>query len=634
VKSREKIATRWFMTMEKNKRRAMSSWLFVSALFVLCGVLGFLQYRWTGEVSVAARERLRGSLQASLNRLSQDFNSEITTACLALLPTNPQPDAPAVEAEIAGRYQQWKKAARHGRMFRRIALAAPKKDSVALRSLDPETGRFTPAEWPPAWKGIKERLEFRLSPPWQRPNPPAPPSQDEVFELELPLLRTPQAGTPPGSFARREAVWLIFDLDLQYAREAILPELVQRHLGADYQVEVVAKTTPPAVIYQSDPGQAERIATSADASVSLFEPQYEQIFRSWGTSGRAPGRGLAAGFGRPRTPGARDRGPGPGPGPDFGPWQTPGARERGPGRGSGPDFGRWQMFARNRAGSLEAVVSRARWRNLAVTAAVLLLMVASVAALIRFTRRAQKLAELQMDFVAGVSHELRTPLTVIHTAAYNLRGKMANNPSQVERYGALIQQESGRLTQLVEQVLRFASANEGRVIQEPEPLSVQAVIDETVESSKAILQESQCVVEKKVDPGLPLILGDPTALKHALQNLLGNAAKYGTEGSNWIGLFASKSGDGEQAMVEIRVADRGPGIPEDEQKRIFDPFFRGRRAVQDQVHGAGLGLNLVKKIVEAHGGSIRVKSEPMKGTEFIVWIPAAPAPAAPAGASP
>jgi signal transduction histidine kinase len=77
-------------------------------------------------------------------------------------------------------------------------------------------------------------------------------------------------------------------------------------------------------------------------------------------------------------------------------------------------------------------------------------------------------------------------------------------------------------------------------------------------------------------------------------------------------------------MVEIRVADRGPGIPKEEQKRVFDPFFRGRRAVQDQVHGAGLGLNLARRIVEAHGGSITVKSQPMKGTEFAIRLPIAP----------
>ena len=152
-----------------------------------------------------------------------------------------------------------------------------------------------------------------------------------------------------------------------------------------------------------------------------------------------------------------------------------------------------------------------------------------------------------MGFVAGVSHELRTPLTVIHTAAYNLRGRLAQNPAQVERYGTLIQQESGRLKELVEQVLGFAGAQAGRVVKEPEPLCVETLIEQTVESGKAALQAGGCVVEKQIDPDLPLILGDPLALKQALQNLLSNAAKYGTEGSNWIGICAATTGDKDQA---------------------------------------------------------------------------------------
>lgn len=283
------------------------------------------------------------------------------------------------------------------------------------------------------------------------------------------------------------------------------------------------------------------------------------------------------------------------------------------------------MFVRHRAGSLEAVVAQARVRSLAVTAGVLLLMVLAVSALVRYTRRAQKLAQLQMDFVAGVSHELRTPLTTIYTAGYNLQGKVANNPAQVERYGVLIQQESGRLKQLVEQILRFATANAGRVIQEREPLSVESIIDETVESSRPLVDQAHCVIEKSVDPGLPPILGDSLALRHALGNLISNAAKYGSDGANWIGISASQTNGKEPPAIEIRVADRGPGIPPDEQEQIFDPFFRGSRAVQDQVHGTGLGLSLVKKIVEAHGGSIRVESKPMKGAEFILRIPVAPA---------
>jgi signal transduction histidine kinase len=282
------------------------------------------------------------------------------------------------------------------------------------------------------------------------------------------------------------------------------------------------------------------------------------------------------------------------------------------------------LFVRHRAGSLEAVVYRSRMRNLAVTAGVLLLMLASLAAIVQFTRRSQKLAELQMEFVAGVSHELWTPLTVIGTAGYNLRGKMSRDPAQVERYGALIQRECGRLKDLVQQVLRFAGANAGRVVGELEPLSAEALIQGAIESSRFAIEAAGCAVEKTIEPGLPLLLGDPVSLNHAIQNLIANAAKYGTKENKWVGVFASKTAARSGTQVEIRVADRGPGIPAGEQRRIFNPFFRGKRALQDQIHGTGLGLSLAKRIVEAHGGTIGVRSDPPNGTEFVVRLPIAP----------
>ena len=199
----------------------------------------------------------------------------------------------------------------------------------------------------------------------------------------------------------------------------------------------------------------------------------------------------------------------------------------------------------------------------------------------------------------------------------------------MEKYGVLIQQESGRLKDLVEQVLRFSGATAGRVIQNPAPLSVPDVLEETLESVKAVFQEAGCVVEKHIDRDLPLVMGDAMALQQALQNLLHNAARYGAGDSHWVGVSACSATDAGKPAVEIRVADRGPGIPADEQAHIFEPFFRGRRALEDQIHGTGLGLNLAKKIVEAHGGSIRVKSAAAKGAEFIVRLPAAPAGEAP-----
>jgi signal transduction histidine kinase len=180
------------------------------------------------------------------------------------------------------------------------------------------------------------------------------------------------------------------------------------------------------------------------------------------------------------------------------------------------------------------------------------------------------------------------------------------------------------LKDLVEQVLSFAGSQSAGMTRETQPLAVADLLDASVESSRAVLDGGHFVVEKDIAPGLPLIEGDSRALQHAVQNLLGNAVKYGGGDTNWIGLSAREiTADGQQ-VVEIRVTDHGRGIPAEEQRHIFDPFYRGKRAQQDQIHGTGLGLTLVKEIVTAHRGSILVRSQPEKGTEFVVRIPVAP----------
>ncbi len=171
-----------------NKRRTMFSWLCIGALFVLCGVLGVLQYRWIGEVSLAARDRLRGSLQASLNRLSLDFSSEIGAACRALLPAGSRAGANA-EEEVAARYQQWKKSGRHSQMFRRIGLAEPQDKTLVLRNLDLDKGVFETAQWPAEWGPVEGRLESRLRPePRQRRGPPGPRLDDQGLLLDFPVF--------------------------------------------------------------------------------------------------------------------------------------------------------------------------------------------------------------------------------------------------------------------------------------------------------------------------------------------------------------------------------------------------------------------------------------------------------------
>jgi signal transduction histidine kinase len=604
------------MNARANRRTTLLSWVFVFVLLAVCATLGVLQYRWINRVNDTARDRMREDLRDNLARFSQDFNAEISNASSSIARTLIRGDGASLDARLMAGYAQWKATSRRPAIFDRIGLAMPGPNGLSLQLLDPQRNILTPSAWPADWTSLHERLDRRLAAhhDGREPGPPPEPgsphrtSMNDGLAFEIPVFDDEHFNPQPGPHfppREHEIAWVVFNANLPYVRETMLPELLRRTLGSksglDYQVEVVERGNPASLIFESDPQAAASVIESADASVDLFQPQ-AIIGQRRGPAGFDEGRGGNLRGGPPVSRG-RISGGGPGRGP--------------------ADMARWTMYVRHRAGSLEAVVQQTRLRNLAVTGGVLLLMLATALVFLRYTVRAQRLAGMQMDFVAGVSHELRTPLTVIHTAGYNLQGKIAHNPAQVERYGAMIQEESERLRELVEQVLRFSSANAGRVVQEMEPLSVARVIEETVEASRPAIDDSACVLESNVDAELPPVLGDPRALRHALENLVGNAVKYGAREGHWVGVFASKA-HGESPAVEIRVADRGPGIPEEEQPRIFDPFFRGARAVQDQIHGTGLGLSLVKKIVEAHGGSIRLESAPLRGTEFIVRIPAAP----------
>ena len=564
------------------KQRAWRAWASAGLLAVLCAVLAVLQSRWIGEVSMAERDRLREQLQTGLNHLSADLNNRVTDACAGLIPEASQFDQAGREAVYSNQYRRWKES--HEPVFRRIALAVPESGLVNLSILDLDSAQFTTASWPAEWAGLLDRLNSHLlGEPVRAPQP-----RDSAL-IELP--RFSSAVDDFGGPGFEEEDWLIVELNLDYIRGTVIPELLYRYLGKDYDAAVIANNDPTIVLYHSLPENQRLVERNADATVGLLDSSYA------GVVSRRPSR----------MANARQPGPSVGP-PLSGPQGSP----------------RWKLLVRHKTGSVEEIVARARLRNIAVSGAILLLILATVTWLVRITRQSQRLAELQMNFVAGVSHELRTPLTVIRTAAFNLRGKIASRPDQVERYGKLIQDESEKLADLVEQILRYGSARTGRVIREREPVSMELLIEEGIRSSRIDVNNSGLVVEKQVAAGLPLVLADEQALKHALRNLIDNAVKYGTEGNNWIGVFACTVEDEHGQSVEFRVADRGPGIPLDEQPHIFDPFFRGRRAVQDQIHGTGLGLNLVKKIVEAHGGTISLKSEPMKGTEFIVRIPAAP----------
>jgi len=235
---------------------------------------------------------------------------------------------------------------------------------------------------------------------------------------------------------------------------------------------------------------------------------------------------------------------------------------------------------------------------------------------------ALKLAKLQMDFVASVSHELRTPLAVICASAQNIADGVVEEKEQLAKYGSVIRNHSRHLTELVNQILLFASTREGRTHYVLRPLQVSQIIESVLRNTRETVEEAGFVVEVFVEPDLPGVVGDLTALAQCLQNLIANAVKYGG-GHPPITLRAvlrRDHGHGKDEIL-ISVEDRGIGIDSADLPHIFEPFYRSPRVAAAQIHGTGLGLPLARSIAEAMGGKITVVSKLGAGSVFTLHLP-------------
>jgi len=271
-------------------------------------------------------------------------------------------------------------------------------------------------------------------------------------------------------------------------------------------------------------------------------------------------------------------------------------------------------------GSLETAIATARHRNLMVSFGILLLLAASVSLIIANARRAERLGRQQMEFVAGVSHELRTPLSVICSAGENLADGVIGDEAQVMRYGRLVRDEGRRLSRMVEQILELAGIQSGRRYDLRE-VQLAPLLEEAAKDCHSQLDEHRIQVASHFPPDLPAVRADAAALRQAIQNLLANAIKYSGDGST-VTLSAETVSAERGREVRIAVADQGPGIPAADLPHIFEPFYRGRQALDSQIHGNGLGLSLVKGVMESHGGSVTVESTPGGGSTFLLHLPA------------
>jgi signal transduction histidine kinase len=273
-------------------------------------------------------------------------------------------------------------------------------------------------------------------------------------------------------------------------------------------------------------------------------------------------------------------------------------------------------------GRPEAITADIRQRqalSIAMLAFVAVLLAFGSYITVRIVRRELEIARLRADFVSTVSHEFRSPLTGIRQLGGMLLDGRVTDPAKQQGYFRMIVQESDRLARLVENILDFSRMEEGRREYRFEPLDPTPWLRKLAADFHAEIAVSGASVETDIPDGLPVVSADREALGSAVRNLLDNAVKYSPAAKAvWLDAVA------EGGEIRIAVRDRGVGISEQDQKHIFDRFYRADGEISKRVKGAGLGLSLVRYIVTAHGGTVECQSRVGAGSTFTIRLPAAP----------
>jgi signal transduction histidine kinase len=535
-------------------------------------VLGVLQYRWIGQLADAERQRMKASIEFAAGHFSDEFDRELTRLFIPF--QGPLRDASAENTQR--RFDEWVSTARDPRIVKMIWFV-PSEQLDQLQRLDPETHTAVPGEWTPELSAARDVIEGTYHDRRGRMKVVLP---NELLLLVPSGERRPREGRPPppppppqegeGDFERRPPpredgppgrppAFTIIALDREHLTREVLPELAHRYFQEQYDFEI-ASADHAHVLYRSDQSHNP---FKAELTVPIF-----RVLQC--ANGEPPPRGQES----------------------------------------------WVLDVRHRNAPLEETVAATRRRNLLTTAGVLFVLAVSGIVLMMMLRRAEMLRRQQLEFVAGVTHELNTPLAALQSAGQNLADGVTHEPAQVSRYGAMIVKESRRLGDMVAQVLEYAGM-QGRRARKPTAIvNVGAAISEAVAQTRWLCEQEQVTVDVAVDANLPNVAGDERSLSQAVQNLIANAVKYAGAGK-WIGVRARRNA----GSVMIVVEDAGPGIAAEDARYVFEPFYRGRGS--DRARGSGLGLTIVKRIVDEHRGSITIHRSSRGGAAFTITLPEA-----------
>ena len=612
----------------------------LGALLIVISVLAVVQYRWINQVAEAQRQRAQASLTANLSNVERDFDMEITRAFVAF-------ELPFANVDCKERYEEWRRQAPYPNLIRGIyTMEAGQNDALPkpvipgeppirsrewLRNLPelafPVGGFVASAAGPIGFQGgFAARVDGGAM---VSRNPKITIDGNPAFILPLasPILSVttrqmiPMLGREE-SFQITRAVrsagavrrpgWIILVFDAEYIRSTFLPRLAQLYFGnpsaSDYQILVLDKNGAgsSSVVFPPESPRLPNGFTHPDGKIGLFELRLDCFSPS---SSRND----------PNAAGAAPEGPLPA---IDDPTEILSRKPTACSSAARPlesnDRGGWELLAKYRVGSLDRAMTTFRRRNLFLSGTVLLVLALGVCISVLLTERARALAEMQSEFILGVSHELRTPLTVIRVAADNLKKGMVETSDQAHRYGEIIQTQAAELSYMIEETLAFARMR-SEAIGRRSSVAPERIVRDALVGNEPALGRAGMEVRVDIAPGLPPVNVDIHLMKRCVANLIQNAIKYAARGRS-IALGAREVMKRNERMVEISVEDQGPGISADDLPHVFEPFYRGTAADTSPVAGIGLGLTLVKRAVEAHGGMVDVESA--RGTRFSIFLPA------------
>lgn len=610
-------------------KRSMFPIFLIVALLGLLVLLAGLQYKWLGQISDAERVRLEERLRDDTGRFAEDFNREIQKVFYSF-----QVDAENFENKnwntFNKRFIYWKSQTQYPELAKKFYFLKNNADQMPLK-YSAENIAFEEAIWTEDLRAIENQLTKteESHPILEEQTALAMPIYEREDDVKQFFIRTKELHS--NKIKRKSHIempekygFLIIMLDEEIIQNKILPDLVSKYFsdGESGNYKISVTDGKDKTVFQTSeekiesPDSTAKLFTLKPNDFAFFSKEIgnvvidsqikdkknvfveERFTTTTVTSNKDVGdEEEVLNVDVKKVEGGKSR---------IAVFESK----------DGDSNGIWTLNIQHTSGSLEQFISNTRYRNLGISFGILSLLAVSIILIFISSQRARALAQRQLDFVSSVSHEFRTPLAVIYSAGENLSDGVVGGTGKISNYGNLIKREGKKLSGMVEQILEFAGANSGKRKYDFRQVNVSEIINEAIEECQPLIDEKGFELEKELSENLPIISADQKALTLAIQNLINNSLKY-SNGNKWLKISAVNEGK----FVKIYVKDRGVGISKKDLKQIFEPFYRSKEVVDEQISGNGLGLSLVEQIVKAHGGKISAESEIGKGSKFIIQLP-------------